>query len=166
MGSFTHFFGVMAGQAIGIPLEPVPYRGAAPLGRRHAGRPYRGRLRRHHRFPRASPRRQGEGDLHFGREARNLGARYPDRRGARLSQAQHPGLVRLLRAAEDAAGVDRRLGMRVESRAGNARRSSGASPNSASMSRHRHRPNSASAWLPTSCAGSKSSTRSAISHRA
>lgn len=31
MGSFTHFFGVMAGQAIGIPLEPVPYRGAAPL---------------------------------------------------------------------------------------------------------------------------------------
>jgi tripartite-type tricarboxylate transporter receptor subunit TctC len=31
MGSFTHFFGVMAGQAIGVPLEPVPYRGAAPL---------------------------------------------------------------------------------------------------------------------------------------
>src|SRR3954469_8022160 len=31
MGSFTHFFGVMAGQAIGTPLEPVPYRGAAPL---------------------------------------------------------------------------------------------------------------------------------------
>lgn len=31
MGSFTHFFGVMAGRAIGIPLEPVPYRGAAPL---------------------------------------------------------------------------------------------------------------------------------------
>src|SRR6185369_8779233 len=31
LGSFTHFFGVMAGQAIGIPLEPVPYRGAAPL---------------------------------------------------------------------------------------------------------------------------------------
>jgi tripartite-type tricarboxylate transporter receptor subunit TctC len=31
MGSFTHFFGIMAGQAIGIPLEPVPYRGAAPL---------------------------------------------------------------------------------------------------------------------------------------
>jgi tripartite-type tricarboxylate transporter receptor subunit TctC len=31
MGSFTHFFGVMTGQAIGIPLEPVPYRGAAPL---------------------------------------------------------------------------------------------------------------------------------------
>ena len=30
MGSFTHFFGVMTGQAIGIPLEPVPYRGAAP----------------------------------------------------------------------------------------------------------------------------------------
>jgi tripartite-type tricarboxylate transporter receptor subunit TctC len=31
MGSFTHFFGVMAGREIGIPLEPVPYRGAAPL---------------------------------------------------------------------------------------------------------------------------------------
>lgn len=31
MGSFTHFFGVMTGRAIGIPLEPVPYRGAAPL---------------------------------------------------------------------------------------------------------------------------------------
>ena len=31
IGSFTHFFGVMAGQEIGIPLEPVPYRGAAPL---------------------------------------------------------------------------------------------------------------------------------------
>ena len=31
MGSFTHFFGVMTGQAIGVPLEPVPYRGAAPL---------------------------------------------------------------------------------------------------------------------------------------
>jgi tripartite-type tricarboxylate transporter receptor subunit TctC len=31
MGSFTHFFGVMAGQEFGIPLEPVPYRGAAPL---------------------------------------------------------------------------------------------------------------------------------------
>lgn len=31
MGSFTHFFGVMASQAIGIPLEPVPCRGAAPL---------------------------------------------------------------------------------------------------------------------------------------
>ena len=31
MGSFTHFFGVMAGREIGIPLEPVPYKGAAPL---------------------------------------------------------------------------------------------------------------------------------------
>jgi tripartite-type tricarboxylate transporter receptor subunit TctC len=31
LGSFTHFFGVMAGRAFGIPLEPVPYRGAAPL---------------------------------------------------------------------------------------------------------------------------------------
>jgi tripartite-type tricarboxylate transporter receptor subunit TctC len=31
LGSFTHFFGVMTGRAIGIPLEPVPYRGAAPL---------------------------------------------------------------------------------------------------------------------------------------
>jgi tripartite-type tricarboxylate transporter receptor subunit TctC len=31
LGSFTHFFGVMAGKEIGIPLEPVPYRGAAPL---------------------------------------------------------------------------------------------------------------------------------------
>jgi tripartite-type tricarboxylate transporter receptor subunit TctC len=31
MGSFTHFFGVMAGREFGIPLEPVPYRGAAPL---------------------------------------------------------------------------------------------------------------------------------------
>src|SRR5262249_56529360 len=26
MGSFTHFYGVMTGQAIGVPLEPVPYR--------------------------------------------------------------------------------------------------------------------------------------------
>jgi tripartite-type tricarboxylate transporter receptor subunit TctC len=31
LGSFTHFFGVMAGKEIGVPLEPVPYRGAAPL---------------------------------------------------------------------------------------------------------------------------------------
>ncbi len=31
LGSFTHFFGVMAGEAIGTPLEPIPYRGAAPL---------------------------------------------------------------------------------------------------------------------------------------
>jgi len=31
LGSFTHFFGVVAGREIGIPLEPVPYRGAAPL---------------------------------------------------------------------------------------------------------------------------------------
>ena len=31
LGSFTHFVGVMLGQAIGIKLEPVPYRGAAPL---------------------------------------------------------------------------------------------------------------------------------------
>jgi len=31
LGSFTHFFGVMSGREIGIPLEPVPYRGAAPL---------------------------------------------------------------------------------------------------------------------------------------
>lgn len=31
-GSFTHFYGVMTGREIGIPLEPVPYRGAAPLG--------------------------------------------------------------------------------------------------------------------------------------
>ena len=31
LGSFTHFFGVMAGKAVGVPLEPVPYRGAAPL---------------------------------------------------------------------------------------------------------------------------------------
>lgn len=31
MGSFTHFFGVMVGREIGVALEPVPYRGAAPL---------------------------------------------------------------------------------------------------------------------------------------
>ncbi len=31
MGSFPHFFGVLTGLAIGIPLEPAPYRGAAPL---------------------------------------------------------------------------------------------------------------------------------------
>jgi len=31
LGSFTHFYGVMTGREIGIPLEPVPYRGAAPL---------------------------------------------------------------------------------------------------------------------------------------
>ncbi len=31
MGSSTHFFGVELGQAIGIPLEPVAYKGAAPL---------------------------------------------------------------------------------------------------------------------------------------
>jgi tripartite-type tricarboxylate transporter receptor subunit TctC len=31
IGSFTHFFGVMIGQAIGTPLEAVGYRGAAPL---------------------------------------------------------------------------------------------------------------------------------------
>lgn len=31
MGSNTHFFGVLIGQAIGIPLEPVAYKGAAPI---------------------------------------------------------------------------------------------------------------------------------------
>ena len=31
MGSQTHFFGVEIGQALGIPLEPVAYKGAAPL---------------------------------------------------------------------------------------------------------------------------------------
>lgn len=31
MGSQTHFFGVELGQAIGIPLEPVAYKGAAPI---------------------------------------------------------------------------------------------------------------------------------------
>jgi len=31
MGSFPHFFGVLTGLAIGIPLEPAPYRGAALL---------------------------------------------------------------------------------------------------------------------------------------
>ncbi len=31
MGSMTHFFGVLMGQAIGIPLEPVAYKGAGPL---------------------------------------------------------------------------------------------------------------------------------------
>jgi tripartite-type tricarboxylate transporter receptor subunit TctC len=31
MGSFTHFVGVMLGKAAGVKLEPVPYRGAAPL---------------------------------------------------------------------------------------------------------------------------------------
>lgn len=31
MGSMTHFFGVLMGQAIGVPLEPVAYKGAAPL---------------------------------------------------------------------------------------------------------------------------------------
>jgi tripartite-type tricarboxylate transporter receptor subunit TctC len=31
MGSATHFFGVELGQAVGIPLEPVAYKGAAPI---------------------------------------------------------------------------------------------------------------------------------------
>jgi len=31
LGSFTHFFGVMVGREIGVPLEPIPYKGAAPL---------------------------------------------------------------------------------------------------------------------------------------
>ena len=31
MGSSTHFFGVELGQALGMPLEPVAYKGAAPL---------------------------------------------------------------------------------------------------------------------------------------
>jgi tripartite-type tricarboxylate transporter receptor subunit TctC len=31
MGSSTHFFGVEIGLAVGIPLEPVAYKGAAPL---------------------------------------------------------------------------------------------------------------------------------------
>jgi len=31
MGSMTHFFGVLMGKAIGIPLEPVAYKGAGPL---------------------------------------------------------------------------------------------------------------------------------------
>lgn len=31
MGSSTHFFGVEIGQAIGMPLEPIAYKGAGPL---------------------------------------------------------------------------------------------------------------------------------------
>lgn len=31
MGSSTHFFGVELGQAIGVPLEPIAYKGAGPL---------------------------------------------------------------------------------------------------------------------------------------
>lgn len=31
MGSSTHFFGVEIGQAVGVPLEPVAYKGAGPL---------------------------------------------------------------------------------------------------------------------------------------
>jgi len=31
MGSMTHFFGVLMGKEIGIPLEPVAYKGAGPL---------------------------------------------------------------------------------------------------------------------------------------
>ncbi len=30
-GSMTHFFGVLLGKEIGIPLEPIPYKGAGPL---------------------------------------------------------------------------------------------------------------------------------------
>ena len=103
MGSFTHFFGVMAGQEFGIPLEPVPYRGG---------------LRRPHRLPGAPPRRQGEAALHLGREARDGIARHPDRHPARLSQAADPGLVRLLRTDQDVAGAGRRLGPRIARCAG------------------------------------------------
>ena len=31
MGSMTHFFGVLLGKEIGIPLEPIAYKGAGPL---------------------------------------------------------------------------------------------------------------------------------------
>jgi tripartite-type tricarboxylate transporter receptor subunit TctC len=31
MGSMTHFFGVLMGREIGIPLEPIAYKGAGPL---------------------------------------------------------------------------------------------------------------------------------------
>lgn len=31
MGNMTHFFGVLMGKEIGIPLEPVAYKGAGPL---------------------------------------------------------------------------------------------------------------------------------------
>jgi tripartite-type tricarboxylate transporter receptor subunit TctC len=31
MGSMTHFFGVMLGKELGIPLEPIAYKGAGPL---------------------------------------------------------------------------------------------------------------------------------------
>jgi tripartite-type tricarboxylate transporter receptor subunit TctC len=66
MGSFTHFFGVMTGQAIGIPLEPVPYRGAAPRCVCRAA--YRGGLRRYPGFLEHHPRRQGEGAIHPGEQ--------------------------------------------------------------------------------------------------
>ncbi len=87
MGSFTHFFGVMAGREIGIPLEPVPYRGAAPLiadlqgGHIAAGCGGITDFLEHHRA--------GKVKVIFtsGAEAHDLGARDPDRHAARLSQA-------------------------------------------------------------------------------
>ena len=121
MGSFTHFFGVMAGQAIGIPLEPVPYRGAAPLvadlqgGHVPAGCGGITDFLEHHRA--------GKVKVIFtsGQKPTTVGARDPDRHPARLSRHQHPGLVHLLRAAQDAAGADRGVGHRAACRAQAAR---------------------------------------------
>ena len=54
-GSNTHFFGVLLGQAIGVPLEAVAYKGAAPLLGDLYGGHVPARLRRRHRFPGAAP---------------------------------------------------------------------------------------------------------------
>ena len=120
MGSFTHFFGVMAGQAIGIPLEPVPYRGAAPLvADLQVTRS--GRLRRHHRLPRTSSRRQGEGDLHLGPDAHDRGAGDPDRHPARLSDISILGWYIFFAPPKTPPALNRGLGHRAACRAQAAR---------------------------------------------
>ncbi len=117
LGSFTHFFGVMAGREIGIPLEPVPTRAPrrwSPICRVA----YSGGLRRHHRLPGASP--GGKVKVIFTSGSKPTTSA-PEIRPppSWLSQAPDPGLVRVLRPGQDAGAAGECLEQGAHRRAGN-----------------------------------------------
>lgn len=118
MGSQTHFFGVELGQALGMLLEPVAYKGAAPLvadlsaGHASAGCGGRSDFLQHHRGDKlriiavSSPKRAAS-------------APQPaDDRRAGLSQAQHRRLLRFLRPRQDEPGTGAGLEQRTGGHAG------------------------------------------------
>ena len=124
MGSFTHFFGVMAGQAIGIPLEPVPYRGAAPLvadlqgGHVAAGCGGITDFLEHHRA--------GKVKVIFtsGEKRTDRGARHPDRHASSaIPRCSILGWYVFFAPPKTPPAADRRLGQRTARRAQAARRS-------------------------------------------